>query len=186
MVFKTTEKAQNGPVNKAMEQRDCRISNPVRRLLIEQISHELYNHNLYRTFANFYGVRGLPKLEEYYIKRAEEEKVHHDWIINYLNEVDAPVSYPSVPEVTEKPENLFQPFDMTVAKEVETTKLINDISDLAIEEKDWQTFHWLDKLLVSEQIEEESLSRTVRDMANMDASWLVKQDSILDFYENRV
>ena len=78
MVFKTTEKAQNGPVNKAMEQRDCRISNPVRRLLIEQISHELYNHNLYRTFANFYGVRGLPKLEKYYIKRAEEEKVHHD------------------------------------------------------------------------------------------------------------
>ena len=75
---------------------------------------------------------------------------------------------------------------MTVAKEVETTKLINDISDLAIEEKDWQTFHWLDKLLVSEQIEEESLSRTVRDMANTDASWLVKQDSILDFYENRV
>ena len=75
---------------------------------------------------------------------------------------------------------------MTVAKEVETTKLINDISDLAIEEKDWQTFHWLDKLLVSEQIEEESLSRTIRDMANTDASWLVKQDSILDFYENRV
>ena len=96
------------------------------------------------------------------------------------------MSYPSVPEVIEKPENLFQPFDMTVAKEVETTKLINDISDLAIEEKDWQTFHWLDKLLVPEQIEEESLSRTVRDMANTDASWLTKQDSILDFYENRV
>ena len=109
MVFKTTEKAQNEPVKKIMEQRNCRISNPIRRLLIEQISHELYNHNLYRTFANFYGIRGFSKLEEYYIKRAEEEKVHHDWIIDYLNEVDAPVSYPSVPEVIEKPENLFQP-----------------------------------------------------------------------------
>ena len=40
--------------------------------------------------------------------------------------------------------------------------------------------------MVPEQIEEESLSRTVRDMANTDASWLTKQDSILDFYENRV
>lgn len=186
MILKTIEKAQNEPVEKVPEQKDCRISDTIKKLLIEQISHELYNHNLYRSFANFYGIRGLSKLEKYYVKRAEEEKVHHDWIINYLNEVDAPIFYPAVPEITEKPENLFQPFDMTVTKEIETTKLINNIADLAIEEKDWQTFHWLDKLLISEQIEEESLSRTVRDMANTNASWLIKQDSILDFYENRI
>ena len=186
MILKTTEKTQNEPVESISAQKDCRISEKIRKLLIEQISHELYNHNLYRSFANFYGVRGLSKLEKYYIKRAEEEKVHHDWIIDYLNEVDAPVSYPSVQEVTEKPENLFQSFDMTVEKEIETTKLISNIADVAVNEKDWQTFHWLEKQLLTEQIEEESLSRTVRDMANMDASWLTKQDSILDFYENRI
>lgn len=186
MILKTTEKTQNEPVESTSAQKDCRISEEIRKLLINQISHELYNHNLYRSFANFYGVRGLSKLEKYYIKRAEEEKVHHDWIISYLNEVDAPVSYPSVPEVTEKPENLFQSFDMTVEKEIETTKLISNIADVAVNEKDWQTFHWLEKQLLTEQIEEESLSRTVRDMANMDASWLTKQDSILDFYENRI
>jgi hypothetical protein len=36
--------------------------------------------------------------------------------------------------------------------------------------------------LVLEQIEEESISRTIAEMANEDTDWQTKQDTILSFY----
>ena len=61
-----------------IKRRKCTLSDNMVELLIRQLKHELYNHNLYRTFANFFGTQGLAVLEQYYINRAEEEKLHHD------------------------------------------------------------------------------------------------------------
>ena len=63
-----------------LKRRKCTLSDDMIRLMLRQLTHEMYNHNLYRSFANFYGVRGFQVLEQYYIDRAEEEKLHHDWV----------------------------------------------------------------------------------------------------------
>lgn len=186
LVEKTEENVENKPVEEEKDNDTCRISQDLKKLLVEQISHELYNHNLYRTFANFYGTRGFTLLEKYYIKRAEEEKLHHDWIIDYLGEVDAEVSYPGVEEISEKPKTLMCPFGMTIEKEKETTELINAIADQSVKERDWQTFSWLNNKLVPEQTEEMSTSQTAFDLANSDASWATKEEAILKAYENRI
>lgn len=178
--------------DKGLKRRICAISDKMVELLLRQLQHELYNHNLYRSFANFYGINGLTVLEAYYIKRAEEEKLHHDWIIGYLSYNDAAVVYPEIPAIKEEWEDLVEPFRLTVDKEIETTNLIKEMVDASISEKDWFTYTWLfgnspiaGKLL-PEQIEEESVSRTILDIAESDGSWLRKEKSIMNAYTGDV
>lgn len=161
------------------------LSNTVGELLVKQISHELFNHDLYRTFANYYKVQGLQKLEKYYIDRANEELVHHRWIVDRLNQCDYAFSYPDVLPVEVNISNRIVPFELTVEKEIETTELIQNIATQAMEEKDWITFGWLYELLLKEQHEEEYISRHTLKLAEIDTDWLTIQDSIIEFYENK-
>lgn len=170
--------------------RTCTLSENMIKMLVKQMSAELANHDLYRTFANYFAVEGLPKLEEYYLARAKEEYLHHDWIYKYLSENDAVFQYPPVPPINVDITNRIMPFDATVDREIETTMSINLIVDEAMKEKDWATFQWLhgtdneSGMLVKEQVEEESISRTIADMAKEEASWLRKENAILDFYNS--
>lgn len=174
--------------NEGLKRRICTLSDKMVELLLRQLSHELYNHNLYRSFANYYGINGLAVLESYYIKRAEEEKLHHDWIINYLNYNDAAVIYPEVPEIKEDWDDPVTPFKLTVDKEIETTNLIKEMVNYSLAEKDWFTFAWLmgnspvEGKLLPEQVEEESVSRTALDIAEGEGSWLRKEKSIMNAY----
>lgn len=151
-----------------MNRKNKTISDSVGKLLVNQISHELFNHNLYRTIANFFAIEGIVQLEQYYIKRAEEELVHHRWIVDRLNEADYDFQYPSVEAVNETFSSVITPFELTVEKEIETTELINAIADAALLEKDWQTMTWLQEKLIPEQHEEESTSRTALDIISQD------------------
>ncbi len=162
-----------------MDRRIKTVSEAVGKLLVKQISHELFNHNLYRTFANFFATEGIVDLEKYYIKRAEEELEHHRWIVDRLNETDYDFMYPSVEQVEEKFEDYIDPFKLTVLKEIETTELINKIADAAFEEKDWQTITWLQQKLIPEQHEEESTSRTALDIiSHTDENIFVRAERI--------
>lgn len=161
------------------------LSDKMIELLLRQLWHELYNHNLYRSFAIFFGTQGLQVLENYYIDRSEEEKHHHDWVYQYLSDCDACIIYPQIPAIEEEWSDNVTPFELTVDAEIKTTMLINEMVDQALEEKDWTTFNWLmadnDKTgrLVREQNEEEMISRTALDIACSDATWLRKEKSIM-------
>ena len=185
MKYKTSDEKE-----KTVDRKICTLSDQMVSLFVRQLQHELYNHNLYRQFANWFGLHGLVVLEQYYKLLANEEKIHHDWIADYLNECDAEYEYPEIPKVTEDAKDFITPFELTVAKEIETTNLIYDIVNLAQEEKDWMTFGWLmnsnpDKpMLVLEQQEEETISRTALDIATTDGSWLRKEKSIMNAYKN--
>lgn len=181
------EKApKNDEVDKSRE--ECPLSDTIQKLLLRQLANELYNSNLYRSFANYYGVRGFSKLEEYYLARAEEEKKHHDWVYHWLSYNDVEFKYPEIPAIQEEWKNMEDPFQLTVDQEINTTLNIYDIVDQALEEKDWMTWNWLHDhneetgMLVAENNEEESLSRTVRDIAMSDADWLKKEAAIYNLY----
>ena len=169
--------------------RYCTIDESLAEMLVTQLGKELSNKHLYATFANFFETEGLPKLGEYFKKRSNEEELHHNWIFEYLNYNDVCFQYPAIGEINIDIKNRIEPFLLTVDKEIETTMGINKIYEKAVELKDWATAGWLmgngpiDGKLIPEQIEEESVSRTIADMAQEEnTSWLVKQDSILSFY----
>lgn len=190
----TTENKKESMMDKTTKSIDknrrfCTLSEEMIKMLVIQLGAELTNKHLYMTFANFFGTNGLPKLEEYFIKRAEEEELHHRWIFWYLGYCDAEFQYPAIEPIQVEIPNLEYPFLATVDREIETTMGINKIVEQALSEKDWATFNWLhgsnkdEGMLVREQIEEESLSRTIADIASQEgANWLNKQEKILNFY----
>ena len=187
MVFKKNEEQQAPPQEHEEHSKNCHmLSEAMQNLLEAQLSHEQYNHNLYKSFANFFGTQGFMLLEEYYNGRAAEEMKHFDWIVEYLNERDAKIAYPAIDAIAEKPNNMAEPFQMTIAKEVETTDLIFKLLEQAKKESDYMTEAWLMSpgKLIQEQTEEESISRTAFDIANGEGDWLTKERAILKAYKD--
>ena len=69
------KKAANDPVEgKDLSRRKCTLSKEIQQLLLRQLKHELQNHNIYMNFANYFGVRGLVILEEYFKQEIKLEK----------------------------------------------------------------------------------------------------------------
>lgn len=160
---------------------DCVIKNSIVELLTNQISRELYNHNLYKTLATYFCSVGLFDLEKYYDLRAQEEYNHHQWIVDYLRSCNAEFAYPIVKEVEVELEQPTDAFDITVQAEIETTEFIKEIYCKADEECDVQTTKWLTQL-INEQTEEEGLSLKTRAIAEQDCDWITKAAEILKFY----
>jgi ferritin len=179
---------EGGVVERDIEQPEYKynqvISDKVAELLVKQISRELYNENLYSTFANYFAINGLDKLEDYYQGRADEEHEHHTWIRDYLRDANIPFAYPRVDEIEVEIEDHLDPFKQTVKAEIETTEWINDIAKAAQEEGDYQTLLSIIKKLQDEQVEEQSLSLKVLAMAAIDTDWLTKATEILEYYED--
>ena len=125
-----TEKA----INKA--KRSCTISDKMINLLLTQLRGELSNYTLYNTFAVYYGCNGLTKLKEYWLARANEEKMHHEWIRNYLISCNVIFEYPEVPAVNVNVDDNLTPFKDTVDREIETTGGINNIVNERISQEE--------------------------------------------------
>lgn len=159
------------------------ISNTLGEMLNKQKDSELYNHDLYKEMASYFKGEGLHKLANYYYKRGEEEKHHHDWIVTRLRECNYPIEYVSKPRITQTWNDRFKPFELTVLVELDTTRQINEIVARALEEHDYKIVYWLFDTLINEQHEEEFLSKTIMDIANQDTDWLTKEDTIEEFYK---
>ena len=53
MVYKNNTKAvEHKPVEAVSDPRKCTISDKMKNMLIEQLAHEMYNHNLYQELYN--------------------------------------------------------------------------------------------------------------------------------------
>lgn len=159
------------------------ISKELADLLIKQIAHELKNHNLYKSFANYFSVQGIVDLEKFFNHRAQEEYNHHQWIIDYLNDADVKVIYPAVEINTEKFEDDITPFKQTVDREILTTQMLYAIHEAALKEQDYMTASWLYKKLIDEQIEEESLSRMSLSIIKGEGDIFILAEKILDLVE---
>lgn len=138
-----------------MNRKERTISENVEKLLIEQLGRELYNHNVYKTYANFYYTNGLHKLYLYYEMRASEEYNHHQWIVDRLYRAGIDFNYPMIPAIKQehiilKPEDSFE---KVVELEIDTTMRIAKIIKVTKEEEDWQTEGWLKRTLMEEQID---------------------------------
>lgn len=165
---------------------DCTIHPELQKMLVEQMAHELRNHNLYETFSEYYNKMGLKKLYTYYSNRAQEEYTHYTWCKKFADESDMCYTVPSVDPITEKWEDVIKPFEITVDVEIETTEMIYDMADKARELGDHIFLQWLyrDGLLVAEQSEEMSISRKALAIMKQDDSILSKQDAIEQLYGN--
>lgn len=164
-----------------MNRKLSQLSPEIGDLLVKQLAHELKNFVLYSSFANFFSLEGIVDLENYYIRRAEEEKSHHDWVASYLRDADFRALYPAIEQNKEQTvDSWITPFTATVTREMETTQLLYVIYELAISQKDFMTASWLFDKLIKEQIEEESISRMAVSIMESEGDIYLKAEKVLE------
>ncbi len=143
------------------------LSNSVKDALNTQVALEAQSSQAYLAMASWAEIQpGLEGVTEFFYKQSEEERVHMLKLIRFINERGgfAVISTLDQPMVTFP--SLKHAFEEFLNHELKVSESINDLVDLALREKDYATYNFL-QWYVTEQMEEERLARILNDKLEM-------------------
>lgn len=129
-------------------------SDRVEEALNEQINHEFSSYYSYLAMHAYLETTPYSGFSSWMLAQAEEEKVHAMKIFNYLNDRGGKVILRAIPEPTTDYSSPLEIFKTSLAQEAEVSKQINELYQIAREEKDFTTQEFLGWFL-TEQVEEE-------------------------------
>ncbi|WP_135612862.1 ferritin [Methanococcoides sp. AM1] len=138
------------------------ISERMTDALNTQINKEMYSAYLYMAMSAHSSNVGLNGFANWFMVQYQEEMLHTMKLYNYVSDQGAPVK---LMQIDEPPQEFGTALDMlyaTLEHEQFITKSINDLVDLAIEEKDHATHIFL-QWYITEQIEEEGNDNEIID-----------------------
>jgi ferritin len=131
------------------------ISKALNQAMDAQIGSELGASNQYLIIASYFDNESLPELAGFFFRQSDEERMHAMKFVRYILDAGGRVEIPSIPA----PPTDIQSAEAAVQKaldwEVEVTKQINNLMDLAIKENDHIAQDFL-RWFVTEQLEEVS------------------------------
>ena len=129
------------------------ISKELADAINKEIGLELFASNQYLAIAAYFDGVPLKKLAAMFYKQAEEEREHADKFIHYIADTGGNLEIPTV----EKPKATFKSVEEAVKVsldwEIEVTKRINELMDIAVAKKDYLAQGFL-QWFVKEQLEE--------------------------------
>jgi len=123
--------------------------------LNRQINREIYSAYLYLSMSAYSTFKGLKGFANWFMVQYQEEMAHAMKIYDYINDQDGQVKLMAVEQPPTEFGSPLEMFKKTLEHEKFVTKCINDLVNLAIEEKDHATKIFL-QWFVTEQIEEEA------------------------------
>jgi ferritin len=138
------------------------LSSKVTSALNKQIELEASSSQYYLSMASWAETQGLNGIAGFLYKHADEERAHMLKLIRFINERGG---HGIVPPLKQPPANFKSVkyiFDEVLKHEILVTAEINKLVDITLKEKDYTTHNFL-QWYVSEQIEEEALSRQIVD-----------------------
>lgn len=138
------------------------LSKKIESILNKQVEKEGYSSNLYLAMASWSENEGYKGISGWLYAQAEEERMHMLKFIAYINEKDGKAVIPAFEKPSFKVKTVKSLFEAVLKHENFITASINDIVGLAMAEKDFSTYNWI-QWFVTEQIEEESNVKTILD-----------------------
>ncbi len=123
--------------------------------LNKQVNREVYSAYLYLSMSAYSTFKELKGFANWFMVQYQEEMTHAMKIYDYINDQGGQVKLMAVQQPPTEFGSPLEMFEKTLEHEKFVTKCINDLVNLAIEEKDHATkifLHWF----VTEQIEEEA------------------------------
>lgn len=132
-----------------------KISKKLNDAINTQIGEELFASNGYVNMAAYFDTLGLSRLSEMYFEQSEEEREHAFKFIHYLMEVEGDVAIPAIKGTPSTFESVKAALESAMTWEKDVTERINNLMDMAIDEKDYATQDFL-RWFVTEQVEEEA------------------------------
>ena len=130
--------------------------------LNEQINVEFYSSNLYLQMSSWCESQGLEGCATFLQEHAAEEMQHMQRLFTYVNECGALAKIGAIEAPPTDFESIDQVFETTLEHERYVTRKINELADVAFQQKDYSTFNFL-QWYVAEQHEEEKLFNTILD-----------------------
>ena len=130
------------------------ISKKMTEALNKQINAELYSAYLYLSMSSCSSFTGLKGAANWFFVQAQEEMTHAQRMYNYVNSMGEHVVLAAIEQPAVDFESLTHMFEETLGHEKKVTAMINDLVNMAVEEKDHASEVFL-QWFVSEQVEEE-------------------------------
>lgn len=138
------------------------LSKSMEKALNGQINAEMYSSYLYLAMAAYFEDVGLGGFAKWMEGQAQEELFHAMKFYAYVNERGGRVKLAAIDEPPSKWKTPLSCFENVLEHEQKVTGLINDLVNLAIDEKDHATNNFL-QWFVAEQVEEEDTASGILD-----------------------
>ncbi len=131
------------------------LNKKIEKALNEQINAEFYSAYMYLSMAAYLESMNLSGFSNWMKVQFEEEQFHAMKFYDYVLERGGEIKLKAIDKPPHKWKDIIEVFEATLEHEREVTKMINDLVDLAISEKDHATVNFL-QWFVDEQVEEEA------------------------------
>ena len=131
------------------------LSERMGKALNKQVNREIYSAYLYLSMSAHSTFKGLKGFANWFMVQYQEEMIHVMKIYDYINDRAVQVKLMAIERPPTKFGSPLEMFEKTLEHEKFVTKRINNLVDLAIEEKDHASNIFL-QWFVTEQIEEEA------------------------------
>jgi ferritin len=138
------------------------IKAKVQSALNDQIKKEEFSSRLYLAMAIWCEINGYPGASKFLYQHAEEERVHMMKLVHYVNERDGKAQLMDIERPTDEFDSLLDLFEKVMEHEKFITEAISELYEVALKEKDYTTMNFL-QWYITEQLEEESLFKTILD-----------------------
>ena len=138
------------------------LSNNLLKKLNTQVTLEFFSSNLYLQMSAWCDAKGLNGSAKFLRAHAAEEMEHMQKIFDYIQDTGSLAIIDAIEKPEHEFENLKDIFTITYNHEKMITGQINELVDIALSEKDYSTFNFL-QWYVSEQHEEEKLFKSILD-----------------------
>ncbi|MCC6653607.1 MAG: ferritin [Flavobacteriales bacterium] len=138
------------------------LSKKVEAALNAQIEIEASSSQAYLAMASWAETNGLSGTSAFLYRHSDEERVHMLKLIKFVNDRGGRAHVPALKQPQKDYKSITDIFQTLLEHETGVTASINNVVDLCLKEKDYTTHNFM-QWYVSEQIEEETLARTLID-----------------------
>ncbi len=142
------------------------LSEKMQKAINDQINAEMWSSYLYLSMSAYFEGKGLSGFAHWMRLQADEETMHAMKFFDYVYERDGEVKLQPIHEVPTDWMDTLTVFEETLKHEQKVTSMINNLMDIAIEEKDHATQSFL-KWFVDEQVEEEASVNEILDQLRL-------------------
>ena len=131
------------------------ISASLTKAINKQIGYEFFTSMQYTAIAAYFGSEALPELARHFALQAEEERSHALKLVSYVIDSGGKMEIPAIDSPQAGFSNAEEACKMALDSELTVTRQINDIMNLAVDEKDHLAQNFM-QWFVTEQLEEVS------------------------------
>ncbi|MCK0156551.1 ferritin [Cellulophaga sp. F20128] len=133
-----------------------RISSAMEKMLNEQMTREAYQAQVYLSFGCWAEENSFVGVSEFLYRHMQEEREHMFKFVKYILDRGGSISIDTIKAAPKAPKDIGDCLEKILKHEIDNSKEIDKIVNLAHKEKDWATFSF-GQWFVKEQIEEETL-----------------------------